>query len=55
MNELEAAQNNLNNNMDNEVLQKKFIEKAKEVRKNLQERYGENWNDPAKLVKADEE
>ena len=44
LNNLEAAQKNLNDNLDNEKLYDKFIATANEVKKNLQEKYGDKWD-----------
>ena len=45
--ELEIAEKNLNANMDNADLLKKFILVTKEVGKKLKEKYESQWNDPA--------
>ena len=44
---LEIAEKNLNNNLDNEKLTKKFIEAAQKVKKNLEEHYGDQWSMPS--------
>lgn len=43
---LDAAQANLNNNVDNDCLLEDFISRAKEVSKNLQTQYPEQWSSP---------
>ena len=45
--ELEIAEKNLNANMDNADLLKKFIVVTFEVKKKLKEKYESQWNDPA--------
>jgi hypothetical protein len=45
---LDAAQDNLNNNQDNESLLENFIARAKEVSKNLSTEYPDQWESPLK-------
>lgn len=49
INYLDAAQDNLNNNQDNQSLLENFIARAKEVSKNLQTEYPEQWESPLKV------
>jgi len=46
LNALEAAEKNLNDNIDNENLLGAFIDTAKQTAKNLQAKYGELWSPP---------
>lgn len=46
LNGLEAAEKNLNDNIDNENLLNAFIDTAKGTAKNLQTKYGELWSPP---------
>lgn len=46
---LDAAQDNLNNNQDNASLLEAFIARAKEVSKNLQTEYPDQWESPLKV------
>ena len=47
LNLLEAAEKNLNDNITNPKLLDTFIQTAHETAKNLKEKYGEGWNEPA--------
>ena len=47
LNLLEAAEKNLNMNMDNMKLVNAYISTAQKVAKNLEEKYGEQWIEPA--------
>ena len=44
--ELQSAQENLNQNSDNPILVKKFINIAQKVKKNFQTAYKDTWVDP---------
>ena len=44
---LEIAEKNLNNNLENPKLTKKFIQSAKKVKANLEEHYGDQWIMPS--------
>ena len=46
LNAVEAAQKNLNDNIDNEKLLDRFIDTSNEVAKKLQEKYPEGWSKP---------
>ena len=46
MNDLEAAEDNLNNNLSNQLALKRFIETAKRVRANLNDKYDIGFIDP---------
>jgi hypothetical protein len=48
LDELEIAEKNLNSNLDNVDLFNNFVETAQECKKKLKEKYGDQWNDPAK-------
>lgn len=45
--ELEIAEKNLNNNIDNDKLLTKFIETAQKIKKSFKDKYADNWSDPA--------
>ena len=53
--ELESAQSNLNNNIENETLYSQFVKVAKKVKSNLARRYEGSWTDPIKLDKLSNE
>lgn len=44
--ELEIAQKNLNSNLENVDLFNSFVETADKVKKQLKEKYGDQWTDP---------
>ena len=46
MNDLEAAEDNLNNNLSNQLALKRFVETAKRVRANLNDKYDIGFIDP---------
>ena len=46
MNLLEAAEKNLNDNIDNEKLQDAFLNTAKTVEDSLKLKYGDSWVAP---------
>ena len=48
INVLEGAQANLNDNITNDKLQNILVQTAKEVAKNLKERYPDDWESPIK-------
>jgi len=50
---LEAAQNNLNENPENETLVNRFIEVAQDTAENLLREYPGNWSDPSLEVKKE--
>ena len=45
--EIQNAQDNLNQNTNNPILVKKFIEVAQKVKKNFKKAYNDDWIDPA--------
>ena len=46
LDELEIAQKNLNSNLENVDLFNSFVETADKVKKQLKEKYGDQWTDP---------
>ena len=50
LNLLEAAEKNLNDNIDNENLLNTFIATAAQTAKNLQAKYGDGWSPPEQVV-----
>lgn len=50
LSELQSAQDNLNQNQENPILQDKFIRVATKVRNNFLQAYKDQWNDPSKSV-----
>ena len=54
LNGLEAAEKNLNDNIDNEKLLDAFISTAQQTAKNLETKYGELWT-PPQLPKSGEQ
>ena len=53
LNNLEAAQNNLNQNPENETLMNKFVEVAMDTADNLIKKYPGIWTDPSLEVKKE--
>ena len=57
--EFEIAEKNLNSNLDNVDLFNTFVEQADKVKKQLKEKYSDQWTDPADgdapQVKEDED
>lgn len=53
LNDLEAAQNNLNNNPENETLVNRFIEVAQDTAENFLTQYPGMWTDPSLEVKKE--
>ena len=45
--EFEIAEKNLNSNLDNVDLFNTFVEQADKVKKQLKEKYSDQWTDPA--------
>jgi hypothetical protein len=46
LDELEISQKNLNSNLENVDLFNSFVETADKVKKQLKEKYGDQWTDP---------
>jgi len=46
LNLVQAAQDNLQNNMENESLLGKFVVTVNDVSKNLEKQYGTSWENP---------
>ena len=52
--ELDIAQQNLNNNIDNDKLENAFLEVAKKTKKTLKEKFMDDWSDPKDSELVDE-
>jgi hypothetical protein len=50
---LEAAQNNLNDNPENETLMNRFVEVAQDTAENFLKQYPGIWTDPSIEVKKE--
>lgn len=45
--QMEISEKNLNSNLDNVDLYNSFLDTAADIKKKLQEKYGDQWHDPA--------
>ena len=53
LDEVEIAEKNLNNNIDNDDLLTSFTKTAEKIKKSLQEKYGDSWVDPSSVTEED--